>query len=257
MRKALITGASSGIGRELALLLADRGVDLIIHGRDGDSLQELVDEIGNKVKVTVCVAELASFQGTQTILQALQEGFPDLVINNAGFGLYGDFSKHNPQEVQQMIAANCAAVVAICQHICYWWQAEKVAGTILNVSSVLGVMPAPGATVYGATKAFITSFSEALDIELEEHGIRVLVACPGRVATNFQTRASKGKMAVADDGGMILNPRKVAAEMVEQIEKKEPFKIIDWRYRVVVFIRSLLPKRFTLKKLYKSLRARG
>ncbi len=257
MKKALITGASSGIGRELALLLADRGVELIVHGRNLESLQALINEIGTKTTVTICVAELASFQGTQSILKALQEGFPDVVINNAGFGLYGDLESHNPQDMQQMIAANCAAVVAICQHICYWWKVENVPGTILNVSSVLGMMPSPGATVYGATKAFINSFSEALDIELEQHGIRVLTACPGRVATMFQTRASKGKVQLASDGGMILHPKSVAEAMLHQIEKKEPFQVIDWRYKVVMCIRRLLPRRFTLKKLYKSLKARS
>lgn len=257
MKKALITGASSGIGRELALLLADRGVELIVHGRDLLALQNLVDEIDKKTKVKMCVAELASYDGTQTILKMLQEEFSDVVINNAGFGLYGDLNTHGPHEVQQMIAANCAAVVAICQHICYWWDVEKTPGTILNVSSALSMMPAPGACVYGATKAFINSFSEALDIELEPHGIRVLTACPGRVATKFANRASKGKVSTIAHGGMILDPRSVAQAMLDQIDKKEPLQVIDWKYRVVLFIRALLPRRFTMKKLYASLKARA
>lgn len=256
-KKALITGASSGIGRELALLLADRGVELIIHGRDVAALQLLSQEIGTKTTVKICVAELASYDGTQTVLTMLQEESPDLIINNAGFGLYGDLNTHGPQEIQKMIAANVAAVVAICQHSTYWWSQEMVSGTILNVSSVLSMMPAPGSAVYGASKAFINSFSEALDVELEPKGIRVLTACPGRVATQFATRASKGKMAVKASGAMVLDAKDVAKAILQQIDKKKPFCVIDWRYRLLLLARKLVPRRYSMKKLYAALKARG
>lgn len=256
-KKALITGASSGIGRELALLLADSHVELIIHGRDISALDALKAEIGTKTTVKVCIAELASYDGTQTVLKVLQEEFPDLIINNAGFGLYGDLNTHGPQELQKMIAANVAAVVAICQHSTYWWVQERVSGTILNVSSALSMMPAPGAAVYGATKAFINSFSEALDVELESKGIRVLTACPGRVATQFAKRASKGKMPVDASGGMILDAKDVAKAMLKQIHNKEPFRIIDWRYRLLLLVRKFVPRRYSMKRLYAVLQARG
>lgn len=257
VKKALITGASSGIGRELALLLAERGVELIVHGRDALALELLVNEIGKKTTVKICVAELASFDGTQDVIKMLQAEFPDLVINNAGFGLYGDLTSHGPQETQQMIAANCAAVVAICQHITYWWDVEKIQGTILNVSSALSMMPAPGAAVYGATKAFVNSFSEALDVELESKGIRVLTACPGRVATKFANRASKGKVAEGLTGSMILDSKDVARAMLDQIDKREPLRIIDWKYRLLLGLQRLLPKRLSMKRLYAALKARS
>ncbi len=257
MKKALITGASSGIGRALAHLLADRGVELIIHGRDVEALKSLQEEIGNKTIVKTCVAELASYDGSQTVLKMLQEEFPDVVINSAGFGLYGDLNTHGPHEIQQMIAANCAAVVAICQHITYWWLAEKCEGTILNISSALGIMPSPGATVYGATKAFVNSFSEALDIELAPHGIRVLVACPGRVSTKFANRASKGKLGTLEAGGMVLDAKDVALAILKQLDEKQPFKIINWKYRLLILAQKLVPRRFAMKKLYASIKARA
>ncbi len=256
-KKAFITGASSGIGRDIALLLADKGVALIVHGRDARALQTLVDEIGTKTTVKVCIAELANHDGIQNILSTLQEEFPDLVINCAGFGLYGDFVDHGPHEIQEMIATNCAALVAICQHVSFWWKHEKVAGTILNVSSVLGLMPTPGASIYGATKAFVNSFSEALDVELEAEGIRVLTACPGRVATNFAHRASKGKIKTAPQGGMVLDSKLVAQAMVDQIENKKPLQVIDWKYRLFLAFTRLLPRRYSMKRLYKSLKARS
>lgn len=257
MKKALITGASSGIGKELALLLADKGLELVLHGRDQSALQEVERQVSAKTKVKIFQAELSSFDGTQIVLKVIQDEFPDLIINNAGFGLYGDLISHGPQEVQSMIAANCAAVVAICQHAGYWWKAEAKQGTILNVSSALAFMPAPGACVYGATKAFINSFSEALDVELEPYHIRVLTACPGRVSTRFSFRASKGKSEMKSHGAMVLDPKEVAKEMWRQIERHQPLRIIDWRYRLLVFARSLLPKRMAMKGLYKALKKRA
>lgn len=257
MRKALITGASSGIGRELAILLAEKNVSLILHGRDIDALEALSKEIGSKTPVKICLGELASFEGTQEILKVLRSDFPDIVINNAGFGLYGDLVAHGPQVMQEMIAANCAAVVAICQHIAYWWEQEKVPGTILNVSSALSFLPSPGAAVYGATKAFINSFSAALDIELESKGIRVLTACPGRVATQFVRRATRGKVQSLTKGGSILDPKEVAKAIVHQLEHKNPLQIIDWRYKLLLFIEKLVPKRFAMKRLYKALKSRA
>jgi uncharacterized protein len=257
MTKALITGASSGIGRELALLLADKGVELILHGRDEANLQEVFVEASKKTVAKIVRADLASFEGTQSVLQMLQGEFPDLVINNAGFGEYGDLISQSPQDVQRMIAANCAALVAISQHMAFWWKQEGIKGTILNVSSVLSLLPAPGAGVYGATKAFVNSFSEALDIELQPYGIRVLCSCPGRVATRFAQRASKGRYETLSPGGMVLDPKEVAQEIWDQIQNKEPLRIINWKYRLLVFLRKLFPKKIVLEKLYHSLKARS
>ena len=230
----LITGASSGIGLELAKLLEDH--ELILQGRTFPE-----DLKGQKIvqDLTVSLAP---------ILQAIEEHVPDLVINSAAFGLYGDVVDHDPNELQKMIELNCQAVVAICQHTCRVWKEKGIKGKIINISSVLGLMPAPGSAVYGATKAFVTSFSEALDVEVEGYGIRVLTACPGRVATQFAERASKGKFK---RGG--LDPRAVAEEILRQ---KDPVRIIDWKYRLLLFVQKLVPKRTAMKRLYKSLKNR-
>lgn len=257
MKKVLITGASSGIGRALALQLAEKGVSLILHGRDVQALSELLSEIGTKTPTLICVADLSSFEGTQSLLGTLQKEFPDIVINCAGFGLYGDLITHGPQEVQQMLAVNIAAVVAVCQYICYWWTKENIEGTILNVSSALGLTPSPGACVYGATKSFVVSFSEALDVEMRAKGIRVLTACPGRVATNFAKHATKGKVQKLEAKGMVLDPHDVARAIIDQIEHKKPFQIINWRYKLLVAISRMLPACFTRKKLYQSLKSRA
>lgn len=257
MKRVLITGANSGIGKELAFLLAERGIELILHGRDPVSLLNVYNQVSQKTKAKLCKADLSSFDGLQTVLTVLQKDFPDTVINNAGFGLYGDLISHGPQETQEMIAANCASVVTISQHIAYWWKEQGMKGTILNVSSALSFLPSPGAAVYGATKAFVTSFSQGLDVEMQSHGIRVLCSCPGRVATHFATRASKGRKSAQEPGGMLLDPQKVAAAMIKQIEKKKPLQIIDWKYSLLVFMRKLLPTRWAMKGLYRTLKRRA
>lgn len=257
MKRVLITGANSGIGKELALLLAERGVELILHGRDPVSLLNVYNQVSQKTKAKLCKADLSSFDGLQTVLTVLQKDFPDTVINNAGFGLYGDLISHGPQETQEMIAANCASIVTISQHIAYWWKEQGMKGTILNVSSALSFLPSPGAAVYGATKAFVTSFSQALDVEMQPNGIRVLCACPGRVATHFATRASKGRKNTQEPGGMLLDPKEVAAAMIKQIEKKKPLQIIDWKYKLLIFMRKLLPTRWAMKGLYLTLKRRA
>ncbi len=256
MKKALITGASSGIGRELAILLAERGVDLILHGRNFTALQEVAAVINGKCTVLECVGDLATLHGTSTLLHIIDLHIPDTIINCAAFGLYGDLVSQNPKEVQEMVAANCAALVAISQYVAKLWCEKGMEGTILNVSSALGLIPSPGAAVYGATKAFVTSFSEALDVELQSKGIRVLCACPGRVATAFATRASKGKVSTKAPGGMILDPKDVAKAMLQQIESKKPLQVIDWRYKLLLFFQSCLPRSVALKKLYRSLKSR-
>lgn len=256
MKRVLITGANSGIGREIARELAKRGVELILHGRNGESLQQVVMDLSTKTRVSFVQADLASFDGTQEILRTLRDEAPDIVINSAGFGLYGDMLTHTQAELQAMIATNCAALVAINHTAARLWKERAVPGTIVNISSALSSMPAPGAAVYAATKAFVTSFSQALDVELEAYGIRVLTSCPGRVATNFAEHASRGNIKTSKPGFMLLDPKHVAQAIIKQFEDKKPYLVIDWKYRLLHCIRKLLPLRSAMKSLYARLKSR-
>ncbi len=209
------------------------------------------------LKARPFIADLATLDGVQALLNMIQEELPDVIINSAGIGLYGDLVTHSPYELQQMIQINCSAVVAICRDVCDLWMKKGVEGIIVNVSSALSFIPSPGASVYGATKAFITSFSQALDVEMERHKIRILTACPGRVATPFARKASKGKVDTNMPGGMLMSTSEVAKDILRQIDEKKPLQIINWKYRLLLFARKFVPERLAMKKLYNELKSRA
>lgn len=256
MTKVLITGASSGIGKELALLFAKEGAELIIHGRNGENLQNLFVELAKMTKVKFLLADLATFDGSQLLLKLINEEIPDVVINSAGFGVYGGLITHSQQELQSMIATNCAAIVAINHAAATLWKERGIYGTILNISSVVGFVPTPQASVYAETKAFVSSFSQALDVELEPYNIRVLTACPGSVATAFAERASKGHITAQKPRMMRLSAQEVAKAIRQQIKEKKPITIIDWKYRVLMFLRKFVTTRFAMLLLNKALKSR-
>lgn len=256
MAKILITGATSGIGRALAFQYAREGAELIVHGRNGQALHDVFVETAKMTSVKFVLADLATFEGVQTLLSSIREDLPDTIINSAGFGAYGEALSEPIFSQQAMIATNCAAILAITETAAALWKEMKLSGTILNVSSVVGFLPAPYAAVYAATKAFVTSFSQALDVELESSGIRVLTACPGTVSTSFAERASKGQFKSPEAGVMVLSAEAVARAIRKQIQTKKRLLIIDWKYRLLLFLTKLLPTSFSMSVLGRALRKR-
>ncbi len=252
MRLVLITGASSGIGRQLALQLADKGYSLILVGRHLPALQEVAALIGTRVEVEIFQADLA--QDRSKLLALMDARLPDYVVNNAGFGLYGQVISVPFEELQEMVDVNCMAVMEISQHAINLFKHHKKPGVILNISSALGFFPCPFSAVYAASKAFVTSFSQAVDEEVRPLGIRVLTACPGQVATAFRSRASKGYASTAKSSRLVLDPKQVASLLIKQMESKHALQIIDWKYRFLLFSTKLIPGRWVRQFLASTLR---
>lgn len=194
---ALITGASSGIGRELARLHAGKGGDLILTARREDRLKELAAELGGKggVKVHVLPLDLAAEGAADTLWQQVQalDTPIDILVNNAGFGGLGLFVDRDLERDTQMIALNITALVRLTHHVARHMVLNR-SGRILNVGSTAGMIPGPMQATYFATKAFVNSFSLALDEELRDKGVTVTVLCPGPVKTEF------GEVAGFDSG---------------------------------------------------------
>lgn len=238
-RRALVTGASSGIGLELAKILAHEGFELVLCGRNEKALNELASSL--KVKTEVVASDLGTQEGQKALLDAIQKSEPDLVINNAGLGYYGEASL---EESQEIIDVNCSALVASTIEACRMFRAQKKPGIVCNISSAIAFIPAPLMSVYGASKAFVNAFSFAQDIEMKAHGIRVLASCPGQVATAFRRRASKGKPQQKSGGSdlFVMRAENVAKEIYQQIQKREPLRIIDWKTRALIFMARLLPR---------------
>ena len=192
MSTALITGASGGIGKEFAKKLASMKYNLILVARNEEKLIELSEEIKSQHKVSVItIAKDLSYPGTGLELfeevQMMGERV-DWLINNVGFGSHGRFDKQTVEKQTDMINTN---VLLLTELTHYFMQVmvERNAGKIINVSSAAGFMPGPYQATYYATKAFVNSFSEALNKELEDTEVKVVAVCPGPVDTNFAKRA--------------------------------------------------------------------
>lgn len=193
MRVALITGASSGIGEEFARRLAAEGHNLVLVARSEKALHELCDELMLKHKIIAhyIVADLMEPDSDARVFEETNKhGFEiDWLINNAGFGAYGDFSNVDLDKQKEMIDLNIRSLIAIT-HRYLPAMRERQRGTIINVSSAAGFQPLPYMAVYAATKSFVTSFSEAIAEENREYGVQVMALCPGSTKTNFFKAAS-------------------------------------------------------------------
>ena len=201
---ALVTGASSGIGAELARVLARHGHDLALVGRRAERLEALADDIatGGRPRPIVIALDLSSPGACAQLGQALarENATPAILVNNAGFGLVGEARTLDSAEQLQMIDLN----VRILSELTFGCLPALVAarGRILNVASVAGFLPGPGMAVYYATKAFVVSFSEALYAELAASGVTVSVLCPGVTRTGFQARAGFAEASLDAIPGM-------------------------------------------------------
>lgn len=188
MKVTLITGASSGIGEAFARRLAADGHDLVLVARSEKALHELCDELMLKHKITAhyVVLDLSEADSVYKLLAETtrHEMEVDWLINNAGFGSVGDFSKLDHDRELEMIDLNIRALVSLT-HIYLGPMRERGHGTIINVSSAAGFQPIPFMATYAATKAFVSSFSEAIAEENRPLGVRVLTLCPGSTKTNF------------------------------------------------------------------------
>jgi short-subunit dehydrogenase len=186
--RALVTGASSGIGEAYARRLAGRGTALVLVARRGDRLEALAGELG--VPVEVVAADLADGEQIGLVEKrvAATADPVDLLVNNAGFGTTGDFATLDVDREEEEIRLNVTAVVRLTR-AALPGMLERRAGGIVNVSSLAAFQPDPGNATYGATKAFVLSFTEAIAEEVRGSGVRLQALCPGFTRTGFQTTA--------------------------------------------------------------------
>jgi short-subunit dehydrogenase len=189
MKATLITGASSGIGEAFARRLAAEGHNLVVAARSENKLHELCDELmlkHKKITAHYVATDLTAYGSHEELFRETERhGFEvDWLINNAGFGAMGDFEELELDRSLEMVSLNVSAVVSLT-HLYLKGMRERRSGKIINVSSAAGFQPIPFMAVYAATKAFVTSFSEAIAEENRPFGIQVLALCPGSTKTNF------------------------------------------------------------------------
>jgi short-subunit dehydrogenase len=242
---ALITGATSGIGEQLSYLLAGKAINLIIHGRDNKRLQALSEKLSAKVQIETVCADLALPQQRQLLVDKIYARGPELIINNAGFGLYGDALTYSVDRQLEILEVNGNAVLELTLEGARALIGKGRKGVVCNVASTAAFPVFPRLAVYGAAKSFVVHFSQSLDEETKPFGVRILAACPGMVDTNFRLRAGGGS---GSDKAMTSE---FAAEAIwRQITKEKKIYIFNNIYRLMIFfVRHLLPKQWVAAML--------
>lgn len=195
---ALITGASSGIGADLARRFAADGYDLILSARRQVALEQLASElkVQHNSAVVVIVADLGEANGAEqlaTAVKALNRPL-DALVNNAGYGMFGEFKNSSLVEELAMMQVNMHAPVILTKHLLPLLLARR--GKIMNIASTAAFQPGPYMSIYYATKSFLLSWSEALAEELRDSGVSVTAICPGPIASGFQDRAAMNDSAL-------------------------------------------------------------
>ena len=204
---ALITGASAGLGAEFARQLSAKGQRLVLVARRRERLDELAAELGNARAVAMDLSAPGSAARLMADIAGHDESV-DLLVNNAGFGLSGQFAELDGERQREMIDLNCGALAELARAVLPAMIARK-SGGILNVASTAAFQPGPKMAVYFATKAFVLSFTEALHEELKPHGVSVTCLCPGPTRTEFGDVAGFGGNGLFD---------RVAMESPEVVE---------------------------------------
>ncbi|MGA2641494.1 MAG: SDR family oxidoreductase, partial [Spirochaetia bacterium] len=224
---ALITGASSGIGKAFAETLAAKGVNVILVARSKHKLDALAAQLKKKHKVAadVIVADLSKEKAPDAVFARVQRLHRqvDILINNAGFGTYGRFHDLSVDDDHREIMLNVVALVRLT-HLFLQRMVKRGEGIVVNVASAAAFQPAPFMAVYGASKSFVLSFSEALWAEYRSQGIRVLAVCPGPTETNFFRVAGNGDATV----GRKRKVQSVVATALKGLEQGKSY-VVDGR----------------------------
>lgn len=244
---ALITGASSGIGECFARALAARGRSLVLVARSSGQLESLAAELraGYGIAAEPITLDLGKPGAAGRLAETLrQRGLRiDLLVNNAGFGARGRFWELPLQRQSEMIRLNVGALAELT-HLLLPPMVEARRGVVINVSSTSSFQPIPYTATYAATKAFVTSFSQALREELRPFGITVVTLCPGGTQTNFFRASGYGRPKLP---GGIQPPEEVVAAALEALDSRGGLVVPRLLNRLGVFTQRFLPRSLVLK----------
>ena len=239
---AVITGASSGLGAIFAEQLAKRGLPLMLAGRDEPRLsavRQQVRAIAPGIDVDLVVGDLGTQAGLDALVQHLGGCTIDVLVNNAGFGTYGPLSDADGEREHDMVAVNVAALVRL-SHAVVPGMLARGTGGILNVASTIAFQPAPYQATYGASKAFVLSFSQALWAETRGSGVTVTALCPGPTRTGFVDALGSDVSHTAVYRHLAA-PEPVVAAGLRALDRGRPVTIPGLRMRIMAIGGRLLP----------------
>jgi short-subunit dehydrogenase len=243
---ALVTGASSGLGYELTKLFAKDGKNLVVVARSRDKLEDLKKELENKHRTKVKV--LSDYKATSEIYAELEEEHieVDVLVNNAGFGVYGTFSETNLQQELEMIQVNVTSMTSLTKLFLKKMLTNK-SGKILNISSTVGFIPSMWFSVYGGTKSYVVSFSEALANELRGTGVTVTCFAPPSMKTLFWERSKAEESKVKRRGLLFMDASAAAKVAYNSLAKGQTTAFANLTYSLAVFSARFLPRNLATK----------
>ena len=251
----LITGASSGIGAELARVLAARGHGVTLVARREERLRELADELAEAhgIRAEVVTADVSGERGRRKLIAAVEErGLTvEVLVNNAGFGSGGRFTRLDADKEASMVRTNCEAVVALTRHYLPE-MASRGQGAVLNVASLIAFQPVPFQATYGATKAFVLSLTDALHEEMRGTGVTLTAVCPGPVRTEFGEAGGFGGADERIPDPLWLDAERVANDAVRALERGDRVVVPGPHNQIAALWGQHLP-RFVLLPLVRRL----
>jgi short-subunit dehydrogenase len=238
-QRALITGATTGIGYEFADIMAADGYPLALVARDGARLQERARSLEQRhnVPCAAIVRDLSRPSSAHEIVEELRRENLEIsiLINNAGFGVYGPFTETNLDDELSMMHVNMNAVVQLTKLLLPAMLARRQ-GRVLNVASTASFQPGPGLNLYAATKAFVHSFTCALAVELKGTGVTATSLCPGGTATEFQNRAHMEHSRLFSGGWLRpMSARAVAEVGYRAMLKGKPYAVAGFLNKLMIF----------------------
>lgn len=241
--KALVTGASSGIGRDMARVLSNMGYDIVAVARDGVKLNELKNEL--KTKVEIIAVDLSEPETCKELYKTVQYKDIDVLVNNAGFGDFGEFTTTDLDKEINMINTNITAM-HILTKLFLKNMVKKDKGYILNVASIAGFMPGPLMATYYSTKAYIVRLTQSIYTELrkKKSKVSISVLCPGPVKTNFN------KVANVKFNLKSLSSEYVANYAISEMFKKKLIILPGRKIKLARFLAKISPEKLVARICY-------
>ncbi|RAV27778.1 SDR family NAD(P)-dependent oxidoreductase [Sinomicrobium soli] len=240
-KTALITGASSGIGKIFAYELAKKGINLVLTARSENKLSQISSDLISKfeIKVSYIIADLSNPTSAKTIVDQLinKNIMVDLLVNNAGIGQWANFLDESMETYTSTIHLNITSLVSLT-HLLLPQMLHHKNGGIVNIASGAALQPGPYMAVYAASKAFVLSFSEALYGEYVDKGITVTAICPGNTPTEFQKTANANTEGIPG-----TTPEQVVKDSVKALLKRESNKIVGTSNYLLSFVPRILPRK--------------
>jgi short-subunit dehydrogenase len=240
--RALVTGASSGIGSAFSHALHARRERLVLVARRAQRLSELSNALGGPPDVAVIPLDLSLPDAVPTLMSALKDrGITvDLLVNNAGVGWTGSFHDQPVESVQQIIDLNVRALVGLTRALVPG-MIERGRGRIVNVVSTSAFQPVPFLNVYAASKAFVLSFTEGLATELKGTGVRVQALCPGLTESEFHETSGTDKVAFTKT--RMMTAEAVVAQSLQALDRGRPLRVVPgWHNRALARVQGFFPR---------------